>query len=331
MTTTKVGHGYSKLDTYSKAGVWVPQQGRDIPGVVRFDNCVVLYVTLEKRNMDVLHKYNDQFLVGGTMFQWESQNKNTLETSHIKMILERKPVVLFARVNDKKNSKALPFIYVGTLEYLSHIVPGTGVPIEVGFKVSDYQNPANEALSTLYEWVPGASSEKQLIDVSQTVLTQVEVPTRSDRSAQRAGKTNSQIKIDWAERSEMNRNLGLAGELLVLEFEKQKLKGLGRYDLADKVNHIAIKSDSDGYDIVSYDEHGDEMFIEVKTTKQGKGAAFFISKNEVEVSRTKGKKFWIYRVYDLKDGSDKAKFFALQGPVEDHFYLVPESYMASLK
>nr|WP_241814017.1 DUF3883 domain-containing protein [Vibrio cyclitrophicus] len=95
--------------------------------------------------------------------------------------------------------------------------------------------------------------------------------------------------------------------------------------------HVAKKTDYAGYDVKSFDENGTEKFIEVKTTEKTIGTAFFISRNEVEVSRELGSQYWVYRVYDLNKKTGKAKFYLLNGPVEDHFDLVPENYKARVK
>lgn len=328
-----VGESHAKLEAFDLAGVWVPRQGRDISGVTRFNNCVVLFVTLEKDRKDDEHKYDDKFFLGGSMFQWESQNNNTPETPHMQMIIGGEPVVLFARVNEKVKSKSQPFIYVGELGYVKHSYPvdSRSIPVEVIFEVSDHQTSASEALSSLYEWVPGIDLDDKPIDVSSTLLTEKPAPSPSRRSTGKKGKSKRNGKTNWAERDERNRNLGLAGEKLVVQYEMQKLIEFGRSDLADKVEHVAKEYDNAGYDVLSFDEHGTEKYIEVKTTKQSQGSAFFISRNEVEVSIEKGNQYWLYRVYDLDESTGKANFYSLQGPVNQQFELKPENFKASPK
>lgn len=328
-----VGDSHTKLEVFERAGVRVPNHARDIPGPTRFSNCVVLFVTLEKDRKELEHKYDDKFFLGGSMFQWESQNKNTPDTPHMMMIIGGEPVVLFARVHEKIKSKSQPFTYVGQLGYVKHSYPvdSKDIPVEVIFEVSEHQNPASDTLSDLYEWAPGIDPEDEPIDVSRTVLNETSAPTSSIKVTGKRGRSKGNKKTNWAERDERNRNLGFAGEKLVVEHEIQRLTDLGLIDLAQRVEHVATCSDGDGYDVLSFDEHGVEKYIEVKTTKQSKGTAFFISRNEVEVSRKKGDQYWIYRVYALKDSSDKACFYALQGPVDRHFDLTPESYKASPK
>ncbi|TOA10961.1 DUF3427 domain-containing protein [Vibrio parahaemolyticus] len=328
-----VGESHTKLETFGLGGVWVPRQGRDISGVTRFKNCVVLFVTLEKDRKEDEHKYDDKFFLGGSMFQWESQNNNTPDTPHMQMIIGGESVVLFARVYEKVKSKSQPFIYVGELRYVKHSYPidSKDIPVEVIFEVSEHQDSASEALSSLYEWAPGIDLNDKPLDVSGTVLTETSAPSPSRSSTSKKGKSKRNGKTNWAERDERNRNLGLAGEKLVIQHEMQKLIDLGRSDLAYKVEHVAKENDYAGYDVLSFDEHGNEKYIEVKTTKQSKGTAFFISRNEVEVSVEKGDQYWLYRVYNLDDSTGMANFYSLQGAVDQKFELKPENFKASPK
>lgn len=328
----EIGELNTKLEVYERAGVWVPNQGRDIPGVIRFKNCVVLFVTLEKSGKELRHKYKDKFLLGGKMFQWESQNMNTPNTPHMKKIINGEPVVLFARLLEKVKNKSQPFTYIGSLDYINYNYPvdSNDNPVEVLFDVKEHQNEPTDYLSSLYNWSPGDEQEDANIDLSKTTLNRTSPPIKP-RQAKNQKKPKSHSKVNWAERDEHNRNLGLVGEKLVFDYEVRKLENLGLNHLAKKVEHIAENTDSAGYDILSFDENGVEMFIEVKTTRQSKGTSFFISRNEVEVSREKEEQYWIYRVYGLKDNSDRISFYSLNGPVDRHFDLIPESFKASPK
>ena len=74
--------------------------------------------------------------------------------------------------------------------------------------------------------------------------------------------------------------IGLAGELYVLNYKKKILKDNNKIDLAEKVRHISIEiGDGAGYDILSYEFNGDTKFIEVKTT-QSNTKQFIITLNE---------------------------------------------------
>lgn len=90
---------------------------------------------------------------------------------------------------------------------------------------------------------------------------------------------------------------GSKGEKLVLEFEQNRLRKLGREDLADQVFHYADTTDSYGYDIRSFDlveDAFEEIHIEVKTSSIGYARMnFFISSYELEQYLNDDK----YRIY----------------------------------
>ena len=88
--------------------------------------------------------------------------------------------------------------------------------------------------------------------------------------------------------------LGKAGEEFVFELERKRLSMLGRQDLADDVRWVA-RDDGDGYgyDILSFHGSGTgyeasrERWLEIKTTNGPKTTPFFITRNELNVSRGK--------------------------------------------
>jgi hypothetical protein len=54
-----------------------------------------------------------------------------------------------------------------------------------------------------------------------------------------------------------------------------------------------------GYDIVSFDENGAELLLEVKTTNAGILMPFFITANELAVAERIGDAYRLYRVFDF--------------------------------
>lgn len=136
------------------------------------------------------------------------------------------------------------------------------------------------------------------------------------------------IRRDFLERESRNRSLGKAGEEFIVDFERWQLLKLGLGQLADKVDHVA-KSQGDGlgYDVLSFEPNGRERFIEVKTTAFGEETPFFVTSNELSFAREAGEQFKLCRVFDFRAAP---RFFELAGPVEQHFYLDPATYRASL-
>ena len=136
-------------------------------------------------------------------------------------------------------------------------------------------------------------------------------------------------KFDPALRDQLNRSLGLAGEELVYEREKQILAAFDRKDLARRVKWISREDgDGAGYDIRSYDVTGAERWIEVKTTRGGSTTPFYLTRNENEVARERPDAFRLYRLHDF---SQKPGLFTLTPPLETLLQLEALTFRASLK
>lgn len=120
--------------------------------------------------------------------------------------------------------------------------------------------------------------------------------------------------VNYLEREARNASLGLAGEAFVLAFERARLHHLGKANLADRVEHVAVTlGDGAGFDIRSFEATGADRLIEVKTTAYGKQTPFFLSRNEVEVSRSKTDKYHLYRVFRFREDP---KLFVMQGALD---------------
>jgi len=114
--------------------------------------------------------------------------------------------------------------------------------------------------------------------------------------------------------------IGALGEEIVLDLLNKKAVNEGLM----KPTHISKKEgDGLGYDIKAWDKNGDEIHIEVKTTKSNYSDGFEMSWSEVEASKDTNFKYQIYRVYDLNIETKECKIKVYEGPVnEDNFKLV---------
>lgn len=101
--------------------------------------------------------------------------------------------------------------------------------------------------------------------------------------------------------------IGYKGELYVFEYEKNKLEK-NAIKKAGYPRHVSLESDSYGYDILSLDEKGEEIFIEVKTTTRTKeddySKRFYLSANEFETYQNNKDKYKFVRVYDVENSPD---------------------------
>ena len=121
----------------------------------------------------------------------------------------------------------------------------------------------------------------------------------TDHTSPAAAGASTPSKTDYVLRQKENSRLGAAGEQWVFAYEKKRLSAAGRKDLAKQVEWVAQKDDSKGYDILSFDEEGNELFIEVKTTNGGVKTPFYLSALEMAVSGNNSSKYRLYRVYDF--------------------------------
>ena len=143
----------------------------------------------------------------------------------------------------------------------------------------------------------GQMKKKSLTTIVDEV--RVENLKTTAHSIQVVSETPTPSKIDYVLRQKENSRLGAAGEQWVLAYEKKRLSDAGRKDLAKKVDWVAQMDDSKGYDILSFDVDGNELYIEVKTTNGGAKTPFYLSATEMAISGKFASKYRIYRVYDF--------------------------------
>ena len=157
----------------------------------------------------------------------------------------------------------------------------------------------------------------------------VEPPTlsrsaRDSNPATYAWETKQAVQRDYLGREAQNSSLGRAGEEFVLDYERWRLTNAGQKRLAEKVEHFSKTSgDGLGFDVRSFDTTGKDRLIEVKTTSFGKETPFFITKYEVEFSRTQSDVFHLYRVFEFRK---EPRLFSLRGAIEKNCHLDPITF-----
>lgn len=168
-----------------------------------------------------------------------------------------------------------------------------------------------EAEVTSLEVAPVAllSGPSEVPDVSR-------LPQRSTRIGR---------KTDFQAKEAMNHAVGLAGERLVVDWERRRLAEAGRRDLADRVRHVSVEDgDGLGYDVQSWTIHGVERFLEVKTTRYTEFQPFLVTRNEVDFSVDEQERFALVRVFHLEKPS--LGYYELPGSLRETADLREESY-----
>lgn len=108
------------------------------------NNIVLLWVNLENDLRNTT--YNDGFLSGSKIFQWESQNQQNENTPVIKRIFKKEvDVHLFCRLGNTGDHT-----YLGKLKYMKH---ENNNPVKIFFKSIDYDSD-NTNLKKIYNHSP---------------------------------------------------------------------------------------------------------------------------------------------------------------------------------
>ena len=128
----------------------------------------------------------------------------------------------------------------------------------------------------------------------------IEVHDFEPRSPRKSREPNGQGNQGGQRRrySPESRKVGDAGERVVIRHEKESLIKLGRQDLADRVRYHAQELEFVGWDITSFDEKGNEIFIEVKSSVGKTVSSVNLTVNEWEAacSLARRDRYYIYIV-----------------------------------
>lgn len=162
-----------------------------------------------------------------------------------------------------------------------------------------------------------------------TGLWQQEPPSANPST--RGSSTPGGRKVDFQEAGARAQQIGRLGELLVEDQQRNYLKEHGRSDLAEKVLHVAKVNDMAGYDIQSYTLGGEPVYIEVKTTVGDIQRPFMLSAGELECSQQHPENFRLYRLFQFEEELKRARFYVLEGNLNEHLDLHPTEFRARIK
>jgi len=133
---------------------------------------------------------------------------------------------------------------------------------------------------------------------------QVAPPLREPRASEPTDRYRSNrvgIKRDYIQREALNRSLGLAGEEFVVQYERFRLDRRGLSKLANDVEHASqSQGDGLGYDVMSFDDSGRPMFIEVKRRHSQWRRRFTFHAMSMNSPKSQSESFSLYRVFDFR-------------------------------
>jgi hypothetical protein len=169
------------------------------------------------------------------------------------------------------------------------------------------------------EFVESVPNLQLLTDYSKTTEDPPKAITESNEEIK-----FTTIKTNYLEREQNNTILGQRGEEFALNYEKWRLKALGKDNLAEKIEWISKnQGDGAGFDILSKNENGTDRYIEVKTTKLAKETPIFITQRELTFSDKHEKNFHLYRVFDF---AGDPRIFLKEGGFASYCKLLPQNY-----
>ncbi len=121
--------------------------------------------------------------------------------------------------------------------------------------------------------------------------------------------------IDFEKENRIHKLLGNRGEEIVFNLEKEYFNSIGKKGLSQKVEWVSRYDDSLGYDIKSFEEDGQEKYIEVKSTSQfpDSNANFLISSNQYSEAK-KVENYYFYIVFNAK--SKQPRVWKIKNPLQ---------------
>ena len=310
---------------------FTPQTGTwGLHGIVKVPkrpNDFVFFVTYGQSQAG--HVFDEGITSDGVL-SWQSQPSQDFQESRIIQFFnhdeELYNIYLFLRT--KAN---IPYTYLGRLKYLKHDSERQK-PVYFQWQILEWNEIDDSTISRMaLELTDNQdSSDTQPVVIEQDLLDYSEPPqVNQQNNLVDTASFRAHRGTDYSHQERQNRSLGLKGELLVIKYERERLKTIGLGDLADKVIHASKTiGDGCGYDILSFNDDGSERFIEVKTTKGGKRTEFYLTANELAYSKLMKDSYYLYRVYDYENDNNTGKVYCLSGSIVDNFSLKPTQYKA---
>ena len=188
----------------------------------------------------------------------------------------------------------------------------------VGSDIDDI-NDSQEVMDSNYEL-----SLPDYIDFENVLIIPPEKKVHSEAGIQES--PTKRTKLDYVAKALVSKQIGDLGEEFALRFERWRLRNYP--ELEAQIKHVSRDDDTAGYDILSYEEDGSPRFVEVKSTAGELDTPFFISAHEYEVANEKMDKYFILRVFNLKDSPQCCE---LRFPFEDIIELAPSTYIATFR
>jgi hypothetical protein len=146
-----------------------------------------------------------------------------------------------------------------------------------------------------------------LSKVRPKIITPSSTWSPSERGGDGKDRGYSAINYPTVRRDQTrDTELGHRGEEIVYELEKKRVKALGYPE--SRVVWTANSDPNANHDIISVDDNGERLWIEVKSTS-GVDGRFFWSRSEFEKAACERDRYALYRVYEADTSTPSVKVF----------------------
>jgi hypothetical protein len=228
--------------------------------------------------------------------------------------------VLIGRLNPGRTESAIEFKH----QNISAAMVELGLPY-----IRGYLPRKNRQAALSHEIQRQVESDPALYPASTGTVSLVAPVLRAADPPDIETRVRAGRHVDYGALQEESRRVGRLGEELVVGYERDRLRGEGRPDLADAVCWAADEAgDGLGYDVLSFDVSGEILYIEVKTTALYADTPFYISSAELDFARRNAACYALYRVSNVGDGP---QFFVLRGDIAGDIEMLPITYRARLR
>lgn len=324
MTRLTLHDTYSRKDVhdiFDPATEYTPQGGKwGVSGIVSIPDRsgdFVFFVTYGQAQGS--HNFDEGISEDGVL-TWQSKPSQKLTDPQIRQLIIHdelsNAIYLFLRTRP-----GIDYTYMGTLKYLSHDATRS-CPVHFQWQLEQGPLPSDVNENIQLKLSPSEKPATTASTKPASVLTMMpSAPASRVREGTGTNTFRTKKRADYGAMDAKHAALGRAGELLVVEYERE---------LGNSVIHVSdIEGDGAGYDIRSEAPDGSVKYIEVKTTTGAQSSQFYMSSNELAFAKQHSSNYYIYRLYSYDKESDSAFFYVEQGDPETNFALTPTEYRVS--
>lgn len=320
---------------FSPESMFTPQAGTwGLQGIVSIpdrDGDYVFFVTYGQSQSG--HQF-DEYITKDGVLSWQSQPQQNLNSLIIKKLInhdeDKNSIYLFLRTK-----RDIDYTFLGKLKYLTHDNEREN-PVYFKWQILEWsvEDETINRMNLSLQENSVSKREEKVVSENKKLEGKLVVVRPPDGFTERLGTDTERFRrryrIDYARRERNNRELGLLGELSVIDFEKGYLNSIGKRGLAEKIRHVSkVEGEGAGYDILSYFENGEKKYIEVKTTEGNADNDFYLTHNELLFSKMNSENYFLYRVFNFDKNTKTGEMFMLQGDMETKLNLIPILYKAT--